>query len=139
MYFRQHFCLTTLIFPERQSSTATTGSTGTQRSCVTVNTTLSTIPEDINQIQTERKPEHKNIYRDKNKQWVFQGKVQGSVVFRKKWKQKILEIPLHRLNFEKSRIQIANSYLHLFQSFIFSYNLWIHSYHFLLQLIKSSL
>ena len=105
MYFRQHFCLTTLIFPERQSSTATTGSTGTQRSCVTVNTTLSTIPEDINQIQTERKPEHKNIYRDKERK--FRLRVNLKVL-----EEKIMEIGLfdhENLSFDKSTAFIKGS------------------------------
>ena len=67
------------------SSTATTGSTGTQKSCATLNTTLTTIPETepdlITRVNTQkRQPETREKARDK--QWVFQGKVQGSIIFR---------------------------------------------------------
>lgn len=67
------------------SSTATTGSTGTQKSCATLNTTLTTIPETepdlITRAHTQkRQPEPREKARDK--QWVFQGKVQGSIIFR---------------------------------------------------------
>ena len=69
------------------SSTATTGSTGTQKSCATLNTTLTTIPEtepDI--IQAERQGTGARGERRgraaRDKQWVFQGKVQGSIIFR---------------------------------------------------------
>ena len=64
----------------RQSSTATTAtiaSTGTQRSGGTVTTTLTTIPETGDIMATDNMNMHhntqKNICRDKNKQWVFQG------------------------------------------------------------------
>ena len=67
------------------SSTATTGSTGTQKSCATLDTTLTTIPETepdlITRVHTQtRQPETREKARDK--QWVFQGKVQGSIIFR---------------------------------------------------------
>ena len=67
------------------SSTATTGSTGTQKSCATLNTTLTTIPETepdlITRVNTQtRQPETREKARDK--QWVFQGKVQGSIIVR---------------------------------------------------------
>ena len=54
---------------ERQSSTATTG---TQKSYATVTTNLTTIPEE----------KERSDKGDKARQWMFQGKVQGSVIFR---------------------------------------------------------
>ena len=54
---------------DRQCSTATTG---TQKSYATVTTNLTTIPE-------EKERSNKG---DKARQWMFQGKVQGSVIFR---------------------------------------------------------
>ena len=54
---------------ERQCSTATTG---TQKSYATVTTNLTTIPEE----------KERSDKGDKARQWMFQGKVQGSVIFR---------------------------------------------------------
>ena len=55
----------------------------TTKSCATLTTTLTTIPETEDDIKTvpETATKHKAV--DKlAKKWVFQGKVQGSVVFR---------------------------------------------------------
>ena len=54
---------------DRQSFTATTG---TQKSYATVTTNLTTIPEE----------KERSDKGDKARQWMFQGKVQGSVIFR---------------------------------------------------------
>ena len=54
---------------DRQCSTATTG---TQKSYATVTTNLTTIPEE----------KERSDKGDKARQWMFQGKVQGSVIFR---------------------------------------------------------
>ena len=68
------------------SSTATTGSTGTQKSCATLNTTLTTIPETepdlITRAHTQKLEPETRREKARDKQWVFQGKVQGSIVFR---------------------------------------------------------
>ena len=68
------------------SSTATTGSTGTQKSCATLNTTLTTIPETepdlITRAHTQKLEPETRREKARDKQWVFQGKVQGSIIFR---------------------------------------------------------
>lgn len=67
------------------SSTATTGSTGTQKSCATLNTTLTTIPETEPDLITRAHTQKRQLEtreKARDKQWVFQGKVQGSIIFR---------------------------------------------------------